>query len=29
VGFAVSLALYYSLMRLRGEATIQQPEASS
>jgi NCS1 family nucleobase:cation symporter-1 len=29
VGFAVAFAAYYSLMRLRGEATILQPEASS
>jgi NCS1 family nucleobase:cation symporter-1 len=29
VGFAVAFAVYYSLMRLRGEATILQPEASS
>src|ERR1700723_2234006 len=29
VGFAVSFAVYYSLMRLRGAATIQQAEASS
>jgi NCS1 family nucleobase:cation symporter-1 len=29
VGFAVAFAVYYSLMRLRGEATVLQAEASS
>jgi NCS1 family nucleobase:cation symporter-1 len=29
VGFAVSFAVYYSLMRLRGAATVQQAEVSS
>jgi nucleobase:cation symporter-1, NCS1 family len=29
VGFAVAFAVYYSLMRLRGEATVLQPEAFS
>jgi NCS1 family nucleobase:cation symporter-1 len=28
VGFAVSFAVYYSLMKLRGEATVLQPEGS-
>jgi nucleobase:cation symporter-1, NCS1 family len=29
VGFGVAFGVYYSLMRLRGEATILQAEASS
>jgi cytosine/uracil/thiamine/allantoin permease len=28
VGFAVSFVFYYALMRLRGETTVLQPEAS-